>query len=193
MVKANDTFALVVINKVQPVYVSFSVPENQLASIKRYDAKSKLTVQANIAGDPKPAVGKLSFIDNAVDSATGTIKLKGEFANADRRLWPGSFTDVALTLANEPNATVIPTAAVQNGQQGQYVFVVKSDKTVDMRPVTVDRGNDKETVIQSGVQPGDIVVTDGQVRLVPGAKVDITNKPTSASEQPTPVNQGSGS
>lgn len=193
MVKANDTFALVVINKIQPVYVTFSVPESQLSSIKRYNAKSKLTVQANIAGDPKPATGKLSFIDNAVDSATGTIKLKGEFANTDRRLWPGSFADVSLTLANEPNATVIPTAAVQNGQQGQYVFVVKNDKTVDMRPVTVDRGNDKETVIQSGVQPGDVVVTDGQVRLVPGAKVDITNKPTSASEQPTAVSQGSGS
>lgn len=192
MVKANDTFPLVVINQVQPVYVAFSVPENQLSEIKRFNSRSRLPVQASIAGDPAPAVGKLSFIDNQVDSATGTIRLKGEFANTDRRLWPGSFADVSLTLTTQPNATVIPTAAVQNGQQGQFVFVVKDDKTVEMRPVAVDRGNDKESVIRSGVKPGETVVTDGQVRLVPGAKVEIANKPASASRQSV-VAQGSGS
>jgi multidrug efflux system membrane fusion protein len=192
MVKANDSIALVVINRVQPVYVTFSVPENQLSAIKRYDAEHQLAVKASIAGDPQAAVGKLSFIDNGVDTATGTIKLKGEFANIDRRLWPGSFADVSLTLTNQPNAIVVPTAALQNGQKGQYVFVVKNDKSVEMRPVDVDRGDDKISVVRSGLQPGETVVTDGQVRLTPGAKVNFESKPTSASEQPS-GNQGSGS
>jgi multidrug efflux system membrane fusion protein len=192
MVKANDSFPLVIINKLQPVYVTFSVPERQLADIKRYDAKGELAVRVDIAGDSKPVIGKLSFIDNEVDTATGTIKLKGEFANTDRRLWPGSFADVSLTLTNEPHAIVIPTAAVQNGQQGQYVFVVKDDKSVEMRNVAVDRTNDRETVISSGLQPGETVVTDGQVRLTPGAKVNFANKPTSAAQQPV-ENQGNGS
>lgn len=192
MVKANDTVPLVVINKVEPVYVTFSVPEKQLPDIKRFESKGTLTVRADIAGDPKPALGKLSFIDNAVDTATGTIKLKGEFSNADHRLWPGSFAGVSLTLTTEPNAIVIPSAAVQNGQEGQFVFVVKNDKSVEVRNVNVDRANDKETVISSGLQPGETVVTDGQVRLTPGAKVNITNAPTSAAEQAA-QNQGSGS
>ena len=192
MVKANDTMALVVINKVQPIYVTFSVPEKELAEIKQHSDKKPLAVQASIAGDPKPAVGKLSFIDNAVDTATGTIKLKGEFKNSDHRLWPGSFADVSLTLADDPNAVVVPSSAVQNGQQGQFVFVVKNDRTAEMRPVTVDRSNDKVSVIKNGLQPGETVVTDGQVRVAPGAKLDITNQPVSASQQEAP-NQGSGS
>lgn len=192
MVKANDSVALVVINRIQPVYVTFSVPEGQLANIKRFNAQGKLGVMASIAGDPKPAAGRLSFIDNAVDTATGTIQLKGEFANTDRKLWPGSFANVSLTLTNEANAIVVPTSALQNGQQGQYVFVVKNDKSVEMRPVQVDRSDDKVTVVRTGLQVGETVVTDGQVRLTPGAKVNIENKTTSASEQPG-ANIGSGS
>jgi multidrug efflux system membrane fusion protein len=192
MVKANDTIPLVVINKIQPVYVTFSVPEKQLPEIKQFNAKGQLAVRADISGDPKPAVGKLSFIDNEVDPATGTIKLKGEFANTDSRLWPGSFANVSLQLRNDPHAIVIPTAALQNGQQGQYVFVVKGDKSVELRNVAVDRTNDKESVISSGLQPGETVVTDGQSRLTPGAKVNLADKPTSASQQPS-ENQGSGS
>jgi multidrug efflux system membrane fusion protein len=192
MVKANDSFPLVVINKVQPVYVTFSVPEKQLADIKRYDARGQLAVRVDIAGDPQPVMGKLSFIDNEVDTATGTIKLKGEFANTDHRLWPGAFADVSMTLTNEPHAVVIPTSALQNGQQGQYVFVVKKDNSVEMRNVSVNRANDKESVISSGLQPGEMVVTDGQVRLTPGAKVNLANKPTSAAQQPI-ENQGNGS
>lgn len=192
MVKANDTIALVVINKVEPVYVTFSVPEKELPEIKQYASKGQLAVRADIAGDPKPATGKLAFIDNEVDSATGTIKLKGEFSNADHRLWPGSFADVSLHLRNDPNAIVIPTAALQNGQQGQFVFVVKGDKSVEIRNVAVARTNDKETVISSGLQPGETVVTDGQSRLTPGSKVNLTEKPTSASQQAA-NDQGSGS
>jgi multidrug efflux system membrane fusion protein len=120
-------------------------------------------------------MGKLSFIDNEVDTATGTIKLKGEFANTDHRLWPGAFADVSMTLTNEPHAVVIPTSALQNGQQGQYVFVVKNDNSVEMRNVSVNRANDKESVISSGLQPGEMVVTDGQVRLTPGAKENQGN------------------
>jgi multidrug efflux system membrane fusion protein len=192
MVKANDSFPLVVINKVQPVYVTFSVPEKQLADIKRYDARGQLAVRVDIAGDPQPVMGKLSFIDNEVDTATGTIKLKGEFANTDHRLWPGAFAEVSMTLTNERHAVVIPTSALQNGQQGQYVFVVKNDNSVEMRNVSVNRANDKESVISSGLQPGEMVVTDGQVRLTPGAKVNLANKPTSAAQQPI-ENQGNGS
>ena len=192
MVKANDSIPLVVINRIEPVYVTFSVPEHQLSDIKRYNTQGKLEVNASVAGDPKPATGKLAFINNTVDTSTGTIQLKGEFANNDRRLWPGSFADVSLTLTNQTNAIVVPTAALQNGQQGQYVFVVKNDKSVEMRPVQVDRGDDKLTVVRSGLQAGETVVTDGQVRLTPGAKVNFENKSTSASEQ-ADVNQGSGS
>lgn len=192
MVKANDTIPLVVINKLQPVYVTFSVPENQLPEIKQFNSKGGLAVRADIGGDPKPAMGKLAFIDNEVDAATGTIKLKGEFANTDNRLWPGSFANVSLQLRNDPNAIVIPTSALQNGQQGQYVFVVKNDNSVELRNVAVARTNDKESVISSGLQPGETVVTDGQSRLTPGAKVNVSDKPTSASQQAAD-NQGSGS
>jgi multidrug efflux system membrane fusion protein len=139
-----------------------------------------LKVLAYIPDDPRgPASGWLSFIDNTVDQATGTIKLKGEFANADRRLWPGQFVDVVLTLAQQPNAIVVPAQAVQNGQQGQFVFVVKPDMTVEARPVTLDRSSDGQAVIAKGLAAGERVVTDGQLRLVPGVtKVEL--KQTSA-------------
>jgi multidrug efflux system membrane fusion protein len=117
--------------------------------------------------------GQLKFIDNAVDLTTGTIKLKGDFANTDRKLWPGQFVDIQLTLTTTSNAIVVPTQAVQTGQQGQYVFIVKPDMTADMRPVVVQRTMGQETVIQSGVQAGDRVVTDGHLRLQKGAKVEV--------------------
>jgi multidrug efflux system membrane fusion protein len=180
MIKANDTPFLVSINQIQPIYVTFTVPEQNLAEIKRYLSRGKLKVLAYIPDDPRgPASGWLSFIDNTVDQATGTIKLKGEFANADRRLWPGQFVDVVLTLAQQPNAIVVPAQAVQNGQQGQFVFVVKPDMTVEARPVTLDRSSDGQAVIAKGLAAGERVVTDGQLRLVPGVtKVEL--KQTSA-------------
>ena len=118
-----------------------------------------------------PSIGRISFVDNAVDQTTGTIKIKGTFPNDDRRLWPGQFVNIVVTLTTDPAAVVVPTAAVQTGQQGQYVFVVKPDRTVDMRPVEVDRTDGLETVIKTGVRPGETVVTDGQLRLVPGSPV----------------------
>jgi membrane fusion protein, multidrug efflux system len=174
MIKANDTPFLVSLNQVQPIYVSFTVPEQYLAEIKRYSATGKLSVQALIPNDPRgPATGKLSFIDNTVDTATGTIRLKGEFVNADRRLWPGQFVDVVLTLADQPNAIVIPSQAVQNGQQGPFVFVVKPDMTVEARQVTLNRSSDGQAVIDKGLAKGEQIVTDGQLRLVPGSKVEV--------------------
>src|SRR4029077_21217108 len=122
-----------------------------------------------------PATGLINFIDNAVDPTTGQIKVKGTFPNTDRHLWPGQFVNVKVTLSSEPNAIVVPSLAVQTGQQGTYVFVVKPDQSVDLRTVVVERVSVDESVIKSGVNAGDVVVTDGQLRLVPGSRVSIKN------------------
>jgi multidrug efflux system membrane fusion protein len=173
VVKAND-LPLVAINQINPIYVSFSVPEKELPEIKKYQAMGKLKVEAAATSDERhPAEGVLSFMDNAVDSATGTIRLKASFANHERKLWPGQFVNVTLTLTAQPNAAAVPSQAVQTGQSGQYVFVVKPDLTVEVRPVAVGRALDGKTVIEQGLQPGEKVVTDGQLRLVPGAKVEV--------------------
>ncbi len=164
---------LVVINQVQPIYVSFTVPQQQLPTIKRYMADGQLDVRAIPAGEPQPLKGVVSFIDNAVDQTTGTIRLKATFANEEKRLWPGQFVNVSLTLTVDPGAIVVPSAALQSGQQGQYVFVVKDGSTVDMRRVTVKRTQGSETVIADGLKAGESVVVDGQPRLVSGAKVEV--------------------
>jgi multidrug efflux system membrane fusion protein len=174
LIKANADNPMVTINQIQPIYVTFSVPEQYLNEIKKYMAAGKLNVEAFISKeDVMPEQGVLTFIDNTVDMATGTIKLKGTFANKGKRLWPGQFVNVLLTLTMQPDAIVIPSQAVQAGQSGVYVFVIKSDLTVESRPVVVDRSLDGESVIEKGLQPGEKVVTDGQLRLVPGAKVEI--------------------
>ncbi|HVO64467.1 MAG TPA: efflux RND transporter periplasmic adaptor subunit [Terriglobales bacterium] len=173
MIKANDTPFLININQVEPIRVAFTVPEQYLADIKRFAAAGKLPVQATIQGEKRPVLGRLSFIDNTVDSATGTIRLKGEFANTDRTLWPGQFVNVTLILHTQPKAVVVPSQAVQAGQQGQFVFVIKPDMTVEMRPVAVNRSSSGQSIIDAGVKPGERVVTDGQLRLVPGSRVEI--------------------
>jgi multidrug efflux system membrane fusion protein len=167
----NDS-TLVVINQVQPIYVSFTVPQQQLPVIKRYMADGSLAVRALPAGEPQPLKGMVTFIDNAVDQTTGTIRLKATFGNEDKRLWPGQFVNVDLTLTVDPDAIVIPSAALQSGQQGPYVFVIKDD-TVDLRRVTVKRTQGSETVIADGLKAGESVVVDGQPRLVAGAKVEV--------------------
>lgn len=188
LIKANADSAMVTINQVQPVNVSFAVPEKYLDEIKSYMAKGPLRVEAFVSkGDASPAVGRLGFIENVVDTATGTIKLKGAFDNKDNRLWPGQFVHVVLTLAVEDNAVVVPTEAVQMGQAGQFVFIVKDDLTADMRPVVVNRTAGRETVIDRGLKPGERVVTDGQHRLMPGAKVAIKDQDKGKAEK-----QGSG-
>lgn len=174
MIKANDTNPLVVINQVNPIYVEFAVPERYLPTIRKSMAVRPLTVQAAPEGDEKAmAGGTLSFIDNSVDTATGTIKLKATFANSDRKLWPGQFVKVKLLLGEEENALVVPSQAVQNGPEGAFVFVIKPDRTAAMQPVTVARTTGAETVIAKGLEPGEPVVIDGQSRLTTGAKVEL--------------------
>jgi multidrug efflux system membrane fusion protein len=174
LVRANDTTALVVINQVSPVYVSFGIPEAQLPDFKRYLAQRTLPVEALPTGDSgPPSSGRVSFVDNAVDQTTGTIRIKGTFPNADRRLWPGQFVNVVVTLATDPNAVVVPTVAVQAGQQGQFVFVVKDNRTVDLKPVTIARTVGEETIIKDGLSGGETVVTDGQIRLVAGSRISV--------------------
>lgn len=175
MIKANDTIALVNINQVEPIYVTFTVPQQYLAEVKQYSRGGALPVQAVIPNDTHgPANGKLSFIDNMVDAGTGTIKLKGLFANGDRRLWPGQFVDAYLRLKTQNNAVVIPSQAIQNGQQGTYVYVIKEDNTVEARTVvTTDAQQPGQLVVQKGLAVGERIVTDGQLRLVPGSKVQV--------------------
>jgi len=174
LVKANADTPMVVINQIQPIYISFSVPEQYLPDIKKYSAAGKLKVEAVVPGDETHQVqGELSFVDNTVDIATGTIKLKGVFANTDKRLWPGQFTNVFITLTSLRDAVVAPTQALQTGQEGQYVFVVKQDNTVEQRKVAAGISFADETVVEKGLAPGEQVVTDGQMRIMPGAKVEI--------------------
>jgi len=173
IVKSNDA-TLVAINQVVPIYVSFAVPERDLAEIRRRQAQGKLTVQAEDAATNQPiSRGELTFVDNTVDRATGTIILKATFANPDRALWPGEFVNAVLTLATDQKAVVAPASAIQNGQQGTYAYVVKADQTVESRPVTVARNAPEGAVIAKGLAPGETVVTDGQLRLSPGAKVEV--------------------
>ena len=175
IIKANDV-PIVTINQISPIYVTFSIPEQNLPEIKKYMARGNLKVTAVIPTDEKgPQEGVLTFVDNAVDMTTGTIHLKGTFENRDKRLWPGQFVNVILTLATQPNAILVPSQTIQAGQEGLYVFVVKPDFTVESRPVAVGRSLDGLTVVTQGLQPGETVVTDGQIRLVPGAKVEIKN------------------
>jgi len=177
LIKANADNPMVIINQIQPIYVTFSVPEQYLAEIKKYMSGGKILVKAFITtGKDDPEEGVLTFVDNTVDAATGTIKLKATFANNKKRLWPGQFVDVVIVLTTQPNAIVVPSQSVQTGQKGQYVFVIKDDLTVEDRPVTVGRTLNSETVIEKGLQAGEKVVTDGQLRLVPGAKVQLKEK-----------------
>ncbi len=173
IIKATDV-ALVVINRIHPIYVSFSVPEQNLADLKKYMSQGKLNVEAAIPNDSgEPEKGVLSFLDNAVDAQTGTIRLKATYQNESKRLWPGQFVNVTLTLSQLSDAVVVPNEAVQSGQSGPFVFVVKPDLSAESRPITPGKVVAGETVIERGLQAGEKVVTDGQLRLVPGAKVQI--------------------
>lgn len=183
LVRANDQTPLVVINEVAPISVAFTIPESRLADLRRYMSRGSLTVAATPQGSDTPASGRITFIDNAVDQSTGTIRVKGTFPNADRQLWPGQFVNVTVRLATETEALVVPSLAVQTGPEGPYVYLVKDDQTVDMRAVTVARVAGSDTVIKDGLAPGDTVVTDGHLRLVPGSKISVraegAAKPTS--------------
>ena len=180
----DDTAQMLVLNQIQPIYVSFSVPEQYLQDIKKFLAAGTLRVQVSPRGqDDSPASGELSFVNNTVDPGTGTIQLKATFPNRESALWPGQFVNVMLTLTTQPDAVVIPSQAIQTGQQGQYVYVMRSDSTVESRPVTVGLRLDGKTVIEKGVSPGDKVVTDGHLRLVSGTRVQVKTAATATSGQ----------
>jgi membrane fusion protein, multidrug efflux system len=175
LVRANDTTPMVVVNQLAPINVTFAVPEAQLPALKQYMARGSVAIVAQPPGDTQPSVGQLVFVDNAIDPTTGTIKAKGSFTNADHRLWPGQYVNVTMTLGVDRDAIVVPTPAVQTGPDGQYVFVIKSDQTADLRNVKVGRTIGSETIVTSGLNADDTVVTDGQLRLTPGTRVTIKN------------------
>lgn len=175
MIKANDDNKnMVVINQIQPIYCSFSLPEQNLADIKKYSSAGKLKIKAIIPKDQgHPEEGVVTFIDNMVDKTTGTIRIKGTFSNKEKRLWPGQFINIILALTTQSNTLTVPSQAIQTGLEGQYVFVIKPDLTVESRPVVINRSLNGQTVIEKGLKAGETVVTDGQFQLVSGTKVQI--------------------
>ncbi|HEX9463447.1 MAG TPA: efflux RND transporter periplasmic adaptor subunit, partial [Alphaproteobacteria bacterium] len=189
LVKATElstTVPLVTITQLRPIYVTFTVPEGQLAALRA--AAGSLPVAAAIPSEPQaPITGALVFIDNQVDVATGTITLKAEFANDDTRLWPGQFVNVTLTLGMQADAVVVPSAAVQIGQNGPYVFLIRLDSVVEMRLVRVDRALDSRTVVAEGLAAGDRVVVDGQLRLANGTRVAVQRGEAAPAPKPPAV------
>ena len=185
IIKDHADTPMTTIKQLAPIYVTFAVPESHLAAIRKGTAEGPLTVSAL---DPQSGsvlgTGVLTFIANSVDMTTGTITLKGTFPNEDRALWPGSFVDVLLRLETEAGVTVIPSSAVTVGQKGQQVFMVKQDGTAELRAVQVGRTVGQEVIIKHGISPGETVVTNGQLRLSPGAKVDP--KPVSSPSADSP-------
>ena len=173
VVKAPDD-TLVTINQIHPIYVEFAVPEQYLPEIKREMRDQTLKVSVTFQNmEVTPPQGELTFVDNNVDETTGTIQLRATFPNTDRALWPGQFAQVTLTLSELTNIVVVPSQAVQTGQSGQFIYVVKPDQTVEERPVTTGITYQGGTVVKTGLQAGETVVTDGQLRLAPGVKVNI--------------------
>jgi multidrug efflux system membrane fusion protein len=174
LVKANDTPYLLQLNQVTPIYVTFSVPETNLNRVRQGFSSGQLKVLAYPKGQSEsPAGGRLTFIDNGVDTTTGMVKLKGTFQNKDRRLWPGEFVDVALVLSTQKNAIVVPTKAIQTGQQGEYVYVVRTDSTAESRPVKTAGAYQNLALISDGLKAGERVIVNGQLRVAPNAKVMV--------------------
>jgi len=179
-----NTTILTTITQVEPIYVTFAVPEARLTDIRRYMAQGTLQVEARGQDSIDTDQGQLTFVDNNVDTTTGTIRLKGTFQNASRKLWPGEYVNVKVRMSMQQNALVLPNQAVQTGQDGTYVYVVKDDPAfcasaggappcVEMRPVTTGLRVDQDMVIDKGVQVGETVVTEGQLRLAPGSRVQV--------------------
>lgn len=176
IVKANEA-DLVELAQTDPIEVGFSVPEQSIPAVREGKAAGPMRIEALASGETSAAVGELTFVDNKVDTTTGTIRLKGTFPNAARRLWPGQFVNVSLTLGTEAGCVLVPESAVQPTQAGLAVFVVKPDKTVELRVVAVRRTAEGRSVIERGIEAGETVVTDGQLRLVPGSSVTIKGEP----------------
>jgi multidrug efflux system membrane fusion protein len=181
---ADDNKFLVTIRQIQPIYVSFSVPEKNLGEIKKYMSSRQLSVDVYTdKGDSKPEKGMLTFVDNTVDMGTGTIRLKGTLKNETGRLWPGQFVNVVLSLYTQQDAVTMPSQAIQSGQNGQYVYIIKDDLTTEIRPVVVSRTYGNDSIVEKGLKPGEKVVTDGQLRIMPGAKVQIKDSAEPAAQK----------
>lgn len=194
LVKANDTPFLVQLNQITPIYVTFTVPEVSLSQVRKYVTHNVKVIARPKGQSGDGAEGDLTFIDNGVDPTTGTVKLKGTMPNKDRQLWPGEFVDVNLNLAIQKNAIIVPTKAVQTGQQGDYVYVIKGDNTAEARPVTTAGAYQSVTLISKGLNPGETVVVDGQLKVVPNGKVAVQStvptSVTSNAEAPPPAGSG---
>jgi multidrug efflux system membrane fusion protein len=185
LVRANDQ-VLVTIAQVRPIRVSFAIPQGSLPAVKKAAALGRLDVRATLPRDEgEPEVGALTFVDNSVDKATGMIQLQATFPNARERLWPGLFVNVSLVLSTDADAIVVPAKAIQTGQKGKYVYVVRADGNAEYRPVTVRRSTTEIAIIDAGLEKGETVVTDGHLRLIQGSKVQIKAdlKGTSASQK----------
>jgi multidrug efflux system membrane fusion protein len=178
LVRPGSTTPMVVINQLRPIVVRFAVPDREFPQVQRYASGKALPARAiHTAGDGTASVGSLSFVDNGVDSTTGTVLLKARFDNSDRQLWPGQFVRVELELFRDAGAVLVPTTAVQTGQSGPFVFTVDEKGTAVLRPVTAGRVVGERTVIEKGLAAGERVVTDGQGKLAPGSKVAIKDAP----------------
>jgi len=188
LVKGNDeNKSLLTVHQIEPIYVTFAVPEKYLGEINRRTKEGKMEVQVYTADNPgsaEPIPGVLSFVNNTVEQSTATIRLKATFQNRDRRLWPGQTINVLLTLGVQAKAVVVPSQAIQSGQSGSYAFVVKQDQTAELRLVSVSRSTNGETVIEKGLSPGETVVTDGQLLLTSGARVSIKDQNSDRQEAP---------
>jgi multidrug efflux system membrane fusion protein len=182
-VKPNTADPLVTINTIRPILARFTVPEREMTRVLERHETPLETRVSPVSRDSTWLTGKLVFVDNAVDRSTGTLLVKAEFPNSDGTLWPGEFVNVRLILGVEPHATVVPLPAVTASQSGTIVYVMNPDSTVDVRPVQVARTLDEMAVIANGVHPGELVVTDGQMRLAPGARV-LVRQPGAARSAP---------
>ena len=186
LVKPGSAPPLVVINQIHPIYVRFTVPERELEQVQKYKAHGTLRVLATPRGEVVPVPGTLSFVDNGVDTTTGTVTLKAQFENADNRLWPGQFVATALELFVDTAAILVPATAVQNGQDGPFVFVVDAQGKANMQAVSVGRAVGDRTVIEKGLSAGARVVTDGQSRITPGSTVDVKTAASTAAAATPP-------
>jgi multidrug efflux system membrane fusion protein len=188
LVKGNDeNKSLLTVHQIEPIYVTFAVPEKYLGEINRRTKETRMEVQVQTPenqGGKEPIAGAVSFVNNTVETSTATIRLKATFLNRDRRLWPGQTVNVLLTLGVQPKAVVVPSQAIQSGQSGSYAFVVKQDQTAELRLVSVSRSTNGETVIEKGLSPGETVVTDGQLLLTSGARVNIKDQNSARQEAP---------
>jgi multidrug efflux system membrane fusion protein len=173
-VRSADSTALVTINQLQPILVAFSVPQESMGELQRALVHGKVPVTAKIPDSTVPVQqGDVSYVENAIDPATNTLSVKAQFPNTDEFLWPSQFVNVVMTLRVDPDATVIPTVAVQMNQEGAYVWVVKADSTVEMRPITVTRQLGQAMVVEGALKAGEKIVTEGQLRLESGTKVEV--------------------